>query len=559
MKKTPIYVIAGQSNANNSTMIAAVEARVKAEGGILVFHAVNGTSLSPYLDVHGNGDWSPGPNANEGELLDQLMAKIADAGAGGQAELAGMIWIQGETDGRSANASRGYGDRLIKLHDRMVESFGDHQMVVSALSDDISTYRGDSAEVQASWDRVRAGQAHAAEARGSIMLFQPDELARIKGYDTADMFRSDLRHYETDFAIDLGLALYEVAKLPKGIANSTGGAGDDRVVYSGKFSVFIEGGSGTDTLVFSVGSGVTSLVFNDSGTAKVASHLGTYEIGVSSIEKLATFAGNDRVVMAGSLSHVATAAGQDTVLGTARADEVWLGDGDDRGFGHGGDDRLYGGNGNDSLYGGDGADIVHGQIGNDIIDLGAGDDRGVGGDGHDWIAGYAGNDVIDGQAGNDSLYGWAGRDRLNGGAGNDVIDGGTDNDLLWGGPGNDALNGGQGNDGIWAGPGLDVLRGDDGNDTLNGGAGNDTLRGGWGDDMLTGGADADVFILDRGRDFISDFNAAEDTLVFFSGADLEVSHVGQNTVVDWEIGNLHGSVTLMGVNIAQSGLDIDFI
>lgn len=93
MKKTPIYVIAGQSNANNSTMIAAVEARVKAEGGILVFHAVNGTSLSPYLDVHGNGDWSPGPNANEGELLDQLMAKIADAGAGGQAELAGMIWI----------------------------------------------------------------------------------------------------------------------------------------------------------------------------------------------------------------------------------------------------------------------------------------------------------------------------------------------------------------------------------------------------------------------------------------------------------------------------------
>lgn len=558
MKKTPIYVIAGQSNANNSAMIAAVEARVKAEGGVLVYHAVNGTSLSPYLDVHGNGDWSPGTKPNEGELLDELSAKISRAEAGGRAELAGMIWIQGETDGRSSSASRSYGDRLIKLHDTMVARFGDHQMVVSALSDDISTYRGDSADIQASWDKVREGQERAAAERGSIMLFQPDELARIKGYETADMFRSDLRHYKTDFSIDLGLSLYDVAKLPKGIANTNGGMGDDRVVYSGKFNVFIEGGSGVDTLVYSVNSGVTSLVFNDSGTAKFASHLGTYEVGVSSIEKLVTFSGNDRVQMAGSLSHVATAAGNDTVLGSARADDIWLGDGDDRGFGHGGDDRLSGGGGHDSLYGGDGADILQGQAGNDVMDLGAGHDRGYGGDGHDWIAGYAGNDFINGDAGNDSLYGWGGRDQLNGGLGNDVIDGGIDNDLLWGGAGNDALHGGQGNDGVWGGPGPDVLRGDEGNDTLNGGAGNDTLRGGSGDDILTGGADADVFILDRGRDFVSDFNAADDTLVFFSGADLDVSQIGNNTVVDWAIGSLHGSVTLLGVHVALSAMDIDY-
>ncbi|MBA4489463.1 sialate O-acetylesterase [Paracoccus sp. S1E-3] len=558
MKKTPIYVIAGQSNANNSAMIAAVEARVKAEGGVLVNLAVNGTSLSPYLDVHGNGDWSPGTKANEGELLDQLTAKIRAVTAGGQAELIGMIWIQGETDGRSASAARGYGDRLVELHDTMTARFGAHQMVVSALSDDISTYRGDSADIQASWDKVREGQAYAAEARGSILLLQPDELARIKGYDTAEMFRSDLRHYKTDFAIDLGLALYDVAKLPKGIANSNGGGGNDRIVYNGKFNVFIEGGKGADTLVFSVSGGATSLVFNDSGTAKVASHLGTYEIGVSSIEKLATFSGNDRVVMAGSLSHVATAGGHDTVLGSGRADDIWLGEGNDRGLGHGGDDRLYGGGGNDSLSGGNGDDILHGQGGNDILDLGVGDDRGFGGDGHDWIAGYAGNDIINGEAGNDSLYGWGGQDQLNGGPGNDVIDGGGGNDMLWGGAGNDALSGGPGNDGLWAGPGPDFLRGDDGNDTLNGGDGNDTLRGGRGDDMLTGGADADVFILDRGRDVIRDFNASEDTLMFFSGAELELSHLGTNTVVDWAIGNLHGSVTLLGVNLTQTALDIDY-
>lgn len=558
MKKTPIYVIAGQSNANNKYMVEAVEARVKAEGGVLVFHAVNGTSLSPYLDVHGNGDWSPGPKAYEGELLGELSAKISAAAAGGQAELAGMIWIQGETDGRSDSASRGYADRLLKLHDGMVEKFGAHQMVVAGLSDDISTFRGDSAKTQESWDRVRAAQIHAGETRSSILVFQPDDFAKVKGFKIKDMFREDLRHYETDFAVDLGLALYDVAKLPSGIQNSNGGAGSDRLLYNGKFDVFIAGGDGQDTLVFTVNSGVTTLIFNDSGTAKVSSHVGVSEIGVSSIEKLATFSGNDRVHMAGTLSHVATASGRDTVLGSERADDIWLGDDADYGYGHAGKDRLFGGNGNDSLYGGHDDDVLQGQAGNDVLDLGAGNDIGSGGAGHDRIAGQAGNDDINGGEGQDSLYGLAGQDKLNGAAGDDVMDGGSGNDLLWGGDGRDAISGDDGSDGVWAGSGNDIIRGGFGNDTLHGGAGNDTMRGGPGNDMLTGAQNADVFVLDGGRDFISDFDSGEDVLVFLSDAEIEMSLQGGHTVIEWQAGAQGGTVTVMGVNLLGAGIEIEY-
>lgn len=74
-------------------------------------------------------------------------------------------------------------------------------------------------------------------------------------------------------------------------------------------------------------------------------------------------------------------------------------------------------------------------------------------------------------------------------------------------------------------PGLNLVQGTGGNDRLTGTAGDDLVRGGNGDDRLTGlaGADAFVFGADardggRDRDVITDFNAAEDTIVFELGA-----------------------------------------
>lgn len=263
-------------------------------------------------------------------------------------------------------------------------------MIVAALSDDISTYRGDSAKVQASWDRVRDGQIQAGRASDSIAVVQPDDFARLKGYDTSEMFRSDLRHYQTGFVTDFVMSLYQLAKLPNGIKDINGGSGQDKLVYDGRHHAFIDGGGGVDTLAISMGARSLSVVLTDAGTGKLSSSAGTFQIGLGSVERLSTSSGHDRVQLGGSVQHVDAAAGRDTVQGSARGDTICLGADADVGYGHDGRDRLYGGDGNDSLHGGNDADLLQGQNGRDFLDLGSGNDTGLGGGGNDTILGAAG-------------------------------------------------------------------------------------------------------------------------------------------------------------------------
>jgi len=74
-------------------------------------------------------------------------------------------------------------------------------------------------------------------------------------------------------------------------------------------------------------------------------------------------------------------------------------------------------------------------------------------------------------------------------------------------------------------PVLTLLQGTVGNDRLIGTAADELIRGGDGDDRLTGGAGQDTFVFgadardgNRDRDIITDFNAAEDTILFEAGA-----------------------------------------
>jgi Ca2+-binding RTX toxin-like protein len=57
----------------------------------------------------------------------------------------------------------------------------------------------------------------------------------------------------------------------------------------------------------------------------------------------------------------------------------------------------------------------------------------------DYLPGGGGDDVILGRGGNDTLMGGAGNDTLDGGPGNDVIDGGPGLDKIYGGPGSDTI------------------------------------------------------------------------------------------------------------------------
>jgi hypothetical protein len=110
-------------------------------------------------------------------------------------------------------------------------------------------------------------------------------------------------------------------------------------------------------------------------------------------------------------------------------------------------------------------------------------------------------------------------------------------------------------------PAPNVIRGTSLNDTLIGTSGSDAIYGGGDNDRLTGGAGADFFVFgadardrDRDRDVITDFNAAEDTIVFELGVTIRfVEQVKNNLHIQ-----LNGDRNLIVVQNADIGIVANF-
>lgn len=265
-----------------------------------------------------------------------------------------------------------------------------------------------------------------------------------------------------------------------------------------------------------------------------------------------------------------------TTVGTARlafdgVDRLHLGDGNDTvragtaTFDNDHGLTVFSGGGADNIEGSAFADVIDGGSGNDTIRAGAGDDfiqssTGTdliyGGDGMENIRWGLGDDVA---AGNDTIYGGAGDDLINlwsvddDGRGAQVIwtsatggraistMGDTTSTVIfrqfeqgWTHQGNDTISGANaviGEDGtgfrFGARWGDDRMTGSRGNDTLEGGPGRDTIEGGAGDDLISangasydpraeGDGDADVLIFraGHGADTLRGFDAGLDVLLF---------------------------------------------
>ncbi|HDZ71985.1 MAG TPA: matrixin family metalloprotease, partial [Aurantimonas coralicida] len=83
------------------------------------------------------------------------------------------------------------------------------------------------------------------------------------------------------------------------------------------------------------------------------------------------------------------------------------------------------------------AEQLGGGYGNDIISGGEGDDILTGAAGHDRLYGGKDNDEVFGDLGDDQVFGDLGDDFVQGNIGNDLVNGGQGNDLVFGGQGND--------------------------------------------------------------------------------------------------------------------------
>jgi Ca2+-binding RTX toxin-like protein len=127
----------------------------------------------------------------------------------------------------------------------------------------------------------------------------------------------------------------------------------------------------------------------------------------------------------------------------------------------------------------------------------------LGGSGDDTVLGNAADNLLIGNGGADSITGGSGMDVLYGdttnsgstlGA-NDTLTAGSGDSTLIGGPGDDTLLGGGGKNVLY-GDTTDVLSAINGNDSITAGSGPTTLIGGPGSDALVGGAGADAYIFD---------------------------------------------------------------
>src|SRR3954447_1463779 len=269
--------------------------------------------------------------------------------------------------------------------------------------------------------------------------------------------------------------------------------------------------------------------------------------------------------------------GHDTVAGSAYADVV---------IGGPGNDEVFGERGNDYIDGGDDSDVLYGGLGDDTIRelrFGVGEHL-YGGPGNDIVAGRRGGDSIFGGAGNDVLVGGSGSDHLYGGPGDDVLYGGPNRDVFDCGPGDDTVYrvrrsstdglstgradasipasagcehiitgdptaafpmrqilGHAGGDTLAGGSGSDFIEGKGGNDRLFGGPGNDELEGDGasaGDDLLMGGSGSDRLAGRSGNDRLygdaRSTNAGppgNDELQGGSGRDLMVGGPGDDLIV----------------------------
>lgn len=219
----------------------------------------------------------------------------------------------------------------------------------------------------------------------------------------------------------------------------------------------------------------------------------------------------------------------DTMLGTAAAERLAGGQGNDFLTGRAGADTLFGDEGLDTVdYSTDGGaagvtvdlsglagvistgkgaravdthgdldqlNSIEGVIGTDQADAIFGSTAGnvlQGGLGADTLIGMAGRNVLFGGDAGDLIMGGIDIDTIYGERGADIIDGGKGDDQLSGGAGADQITGGIGSDTILGGDGADTLNGEDGADSLDGGDANDTLNGGANDDLLAGGAGDDT-------------------------------------------------------------------
>ena len=360
------------------------------------------------------------------------------------------------------------------------------------------------------------------------------------------------------------------------------GAGDDTVDYWGN-ETSIDGGTGTNTLV------MKTVVTVDLSASDQTAGDGTTVNRFQNVDAGAfTSAQSISVTGSASANTLSTGAGDDTIDGNGGADVINAGAGNDTVNYRGGETSIAAGLGTDTL-------VLKAQGGITAIDLSVatGADQTTGDT--STVSDFENIDAsILGSSQTIVLTGSSGANRLIGGAGNDTIRGGGGADTIAAGAGDDrvdfwasetSIDGGSGTntlvlkvaatidlavsdqssgDATTVGGFLNVdasgltvaqaatISGTTGVNTLTGGAGADTIDGAGGADVIAAGAGDDT-VNYRGSEAALDGGAATDTLVLKSSGGITAIDLSVTAGADQTSGDIVSATNFENIDARVLG------
>lgn len=465
---TPIYIFAGQSNADGmrKQLYAAADAH---HAGMHVSKAVVAGPGAPLTRGLAAEDW-----INPGELRAELHSTAhALLAADPTAYIAGVIWVQGEGDTYGFTHSERYAENLWAI-DNDLRSFlqasfpgrdtgaDDFNWVVTGLSN-----HAPAKDIRLNWRAIKEEQIKATEGAANMTWVDPDRVAQEAGFSSEQMFKDPL-HYSNQFATALAQSLVRAAAgedAPPTPRKMLGSQGDDVMLSA----------TGGDTLFGFDGDDAYHVRASDVRVSETID--GGHDVIISTVDLFLFRAGRhvEDLMLAGNEGLRAKGNSLDNTM-----------------VGNSGDNSIKGGWGHDTLIGMDGDDRMNGQSGKDVLIGGLGDDT--------YIVNLKKDRVIE-----------------NDGEGHDLIISRTSASLAKTGQSIEDLTLLGHRDSTGVGNVLaNTIIGNEGANRLFGRGGDDTLTGGEGDDWLLGGGGADVFsfALGDGADIVADFDPARDRLDF---------------------------------------------
>src|SRR5450631_1622299 len=362
------------------------------------------------------------------------------------------------------------------------------------------------------------------------------------------------------------------------------GSGDDVVTYHGT-EISIDGNVGTDTLIIAAGSSVTAVNF---AVAAGSDQTTGDSVSVTNFENLDASALTTALVATGSAfaNTITTGSGNDTIDGGGGTDVIVAGGGNDTVSYYGSETSLDGGAGTNTLLlkaattvnlgNGDQTTVDTANVTNfqnvDASALSAGVS----------ITGSAGTNIITGGFGNDTIDGAGGADVINASGGDDTVNYRGTETSIDGGTGSDSLvlaaTGGITAVNFAVAAGSDQTTGDSvvvanfenldasvatsaltvsGSSAINlitTGSGADSIDGGGGADIINAGAGDDT-VSYRGTEFSIDGGAGTNTLLLRVAATVNLANADQTlgdlvTVNNFQ--NVDASQLVTGVSITGS-------